>query len=81
MNDRDSNVVAWPHLTVAPIMAEKVLSGAIERGVEPLIAVGYDRDGRLYVASTHSQTAEIMALLRLAQRYIEDDCMAQVAPR
>ena len=80
MNKRESNVVSWPHVTVAPITAAKVLAGAIENGVEPLLAVGYGRDGKLYVAGTHSEVAENLMLLRMAVRYLEEDAWREFAP-
>ena len=80
MNERESNVVSWPHVTVAPMTPEKILTRALKAGVEPLITVGYDRDGKLYVAGTHSEVADIMVLLRLALRYFEDTCWKIAAP-
>ena len=75
-----SNVVTWPHVTVAPMTAAKVLAGAIENGVEPLLAIGYGQDGKLYVAGTHSEVAENLMLLRMAIRYLEDDAWREFAP-
>ena len=78
MNGRESNVVSWPHVTVAPVTPEKVLAGAIEAGIEPLLVAGYDRDGKLYVASTHSDVPEVLMLLRMAQRFLENDAFESV---
>ena len=75
-----TNVVTWPHVTIAPLTAEKVLAGAIESGVEPLLAIGYDRDGKLYVAGTHAEVAENLMLLRMAVRFLEDDAWREFAP-
>ena len=79
MNGRESNVVSWPHHTVAPMTAEKILSHAIEAGVEPLLVAGYDRDGKLVVASTHSDVPEILLLLKMAQRFLENDVFESVS--
>ena len=79
MNGRDSNVVQWPHLTIAPMAAEKVVSAAVEHGIEPLVLAGYDRDGKLYVAATHSNVPEVLMLLRMAQRYLENDAFESVS--
>ena len=75
-----SNVVTWPHVTVAPMTAAKVLAGAIENGVEHLLAIGYGQDGKLYVAGTHSEVAENLMLLRMAIRYLEEDAWREFAP-
>ena len=77
MNGKPTNVVNWPHPTIAPVTPEKVLAGVIEHGIEPLVVCGYDQDGKLYFASTHSEASEVLMLLRLAQRYLEDDVVAE----
>lgn len=59
----NDNVVTLDVMTRLDIPAERVLSTALERDLESVIILGYDKDGHEYMSSSMSSGPEIIWLL------------------
>lgn len=46
------------------VPSENVLSGALEAGLDPVIVVGRDRAGELYIARSHCSDVSLALLTR-----------------
>lgn len=72
-----SKVVRLRTSTLLPIPAERVLQAAEDNLVDPVVVVGRDAEGKLYVAASLGEVGEIMLLLERAKahlvRLVEED--------
>lgn len=56
--------------TVLPINPENVLDGAKGRDLQTVVVLGRAADGQLYFASSHSDLAEVLLLLKRAEMQV-----------
>ncbi len=56
--------------TVLPITAEAVLDGAKDGDLQTVIVLGHGADGKLYFASSHSDLAEVLLLLKRGEMQV-----------
>lgn len=59
----ESNVVELPVLTRLNIPAERVLNTALERNLDSVIILGYDKEGGEYMSSSMASGPEIIWLM------------------
>jgi hypothetical protein len=69
-------VVPFTGDTTADMPPEKVLSGAIEDGIDPAIVIGLDGDGRIYVASSLGNSDTVLGLLYRATAWLAEQANA-----
>lgn len=62
-----SNVIDLPVATTLPIPPERVLNAALAPGLERVLVVGWNPDGTMYFAGSHSDAPENLWLLELAK--------------
>jgi hypothetical protein len=62
----DSNVVELDVVTTLDIPAERVLRNAA--GITTAVVLGYNEDGSFYFASSVADGAEVLWLLKLAEK-------------
>lgn len=65
-------VVNFPGITKLDIPPERILEGALEKGLQAAVVVGYDADGNLYFSSSYADGAEVVWLFELAKRRLMD---------
>lgn len=56
--------------TKLDIPAHRVLGSAISAGVDPVLVIGYDDDGELYVACSSGKIGEILLMIERAKLVI-----------
>lgn len=61
------NVVVLPVITTLDVPAERVLNGALGKGLKGCVVVGWDEDGGLFFASSYADSAEVIYLLERAK--------------
>jgi hypothetical protein len=61
------NVVSLGLPTTEDVAPEKVLRGALEAGLTEVVVVGYDKDGKEYIASSEANGCYILWLLELGR--------------
>lgn len=71
------NVVGFDNITTVTMTPEKILNAAKEHVPEELFVIGWDREGDLYFAGTHSDVASCLLLLETAKRDLMDNFLAQ----
>lgn len=59
--------------TLEPMAVERVLDKA--KHLERVIVIGYDAEGDLYAAASHSDTADNILLLELTRALILKNCV------
>lgn len=67
-----SNVIKFNGLTKLDIPALDVLNAATEHGLDSVVLCGYDKDGKLYLASSLGDTAETVLLLERFKKFLLD---------
>jgi hypothetical protein len=65
----------WP--TLLDFDPERVLTGALEAGLETLVLVGLTKDGALYMGMSQASVAENVLLLEVAKHQLIVDSMTQ----
>jgi hypothetical protein len=63
----DDNVVMLPVITRLDLPPERILNGAIKRGMKEVIVIGYDSDGEEYFASSIADGADCVWHLERAK--------------
>lgn len=63
-----ADVIDLPVITTLDIPAERILSSAIEKGIETAVVVGWDKEGELYFASSVADGGEVLWLLEKAKQ-------------
>jgi len=71
-----AKVIPFSGITTLDMPAEHVLRGAIERDLEGVVVLGYDKDGGEYMASSYADGGTVLWLLeRCKARLMEShDC-------
>lgn len=54
--------------TSLPIPSEKLLQKAIDNGVTNVVIIGYDPDGKFYIASSDASCGDVLWLLEVAKK-------------
>lgn len=65
-----ADVLQFTGETVLPIAPESVLEGAKDGGLQTVIVLGHGPDGKLYFASSHSDLAEVLLLLKRGEMQV-----------
>jgi len=71
MSDDKDNVVMLNGYTRLDIPANRVLEGAKDQ-LKDCIIIGWDKEDKLYIASSTAKTGDLMVLVKLA----EDDLLS-----
>lgn len=67
-----SDITVLDCLTTLDVPVDRVLEGAIEQDLRSVMVIGWDKDGKFYVASSDTRKADLNWLLDLAkQRLLE----------
>lgn len=67
---RPSNVVMLDVSTTLPVPPSRVLAGAMEKGLEDVIVMGWDSNKELYLASSMSSNPRILWLVEQAKKLV-----------
>lgn len=60
--------------TKLDIPASRVLGSAISAGVDPVLVIGYDDDGKLYVAASTRDVGKLLLMMEQAKQVIIGHC-------
>jgi hypothetical protein len=63
----NDNVTDFPGETRLRTPAPKILASAAGKGLEDVVVIGWTRDGKFYFASSQSDGAQVLWLLRQAE--------------
>lgn len=61
-------VVELPVITTLDIPSERVLQKALDKGLQDVVIVGFDKDGDLYFASNKSDGGTVLWLFEMAKK-------------
>lgn len=64
------NVTLFDGLTTVDMPPERVLTSAIQQGLQDVLVIGELPDGELFVAASHSDTARLIYRLKQAEIFI-----------
>jgi hypothetical protein len=70
-----SNVVEFNGSTTLDMPPDKVLQGAMGQ-LTDVVVIGYDKDGKFYIATSTGGLGDLLLLVKLAERSILDQCEA-----
>lgn len=73
MEKDNNNVTMFPGQTFLDIPPDRVLDAAKDLNLQCAIVVGRDAEGRLYLASSSGDAAEMLLLLELSKREVLED--------
>ena len=65
-----SDVVVLPVITKIDCPAERILNGGLEKGLESVVILGYDKDGDEYFASSIADGGTVLWLLERLKRQL-----------
>lgn len=57
------DVVTLPGLTTLPIPTERVLDGMKEMKLDEVVVLGFDKEGKLVAATSHTDKARVLYLV------------------
>ncbi|MER2512830.1 MAG: hypothetical protein ABTQ25_10540 [Nitrosomonas ureae] len=62
------NVVMYSGITKLDLNADRVLLGAVDRGLKDVVIIGYDDDGEFYFSSSKADGGLVIYLLEMAKK-------------
>lgn len=68
-----ADVIPFGGITKLPLTPEKVLDGAKRHIPEELMVLGWTKEGKLYIAGTHSDIAHNLGLLAMGRIWLEQE--------
>ncbi len=77
--EAEEKIIPYGGITRLDLPVDRVLSKAMERGMDGVIVIGYDGDGEEYFASTYASGGTVLWLLeRCKARLMNEDHVRSV---
>lgn len=58
-----AEILMWDGLTKHDLPADRVLYGALDKELEGVVIMGYDKEGGLYFASSYADGGDVLWLM------------------